>query len=351
MDRSGKVNHDNLGAGFCLAVPSAEAQNAIRFVNTVVRVTVPVGTTNSMTITNQVVLVNGASNAFFDVSGLPAGASAVVTDTNGTPLSFITNSGAVWLTVNTTNIAEGLYNFNLNAGGVDTNGVPITNSMPFVLQSARVWKGGGPGAAGFAVSNNVANGSSWIGGVVPGAGDDVVFADSGAQTNNLGNSGISFTNIGIDANLTVASIRFAQNTFTNTVTTNTLYHTIKINNGSTLSITGTNGFTLLRDTIGENGYVPDNTMGVNIVGTNGTLSVNNPNANFSILLGSGEQPSLSLSNLGTFVTFVSHVGIGEYLLYPNYGAINNAYNGGRDTNTYSGLPRRFWPTSFLHGRM
>ena len=343
----------------CFADFSASAQ-AFRSQFTRIRATVPVGSTNSTVLagpTNTVILVSGATNANFDVSGLPAGAEAVLTDGNGNALPSTTQSTNLWITLNTTNIPQGVYNFTLNVGGFDTNGLPVTNQFPFVLQSAHIWKGGGSAEAGFGVSNNWANAGSWLGGV-PGVTDDVVFADSGAQTNGNTYGIASANNIGIDTSVTVASIRFAQNTFTNapsgsyTGSTNSLFHSIRIAPGATLSVigtnaAGTNGFSLLRDTIAEFGFTPDNSMGVVFYGTNGTLLVSNANANFSVLLGSSEQPTMNFSNLGTFYCSASRIGLSDYRAYPKYQALNNAYNGGRDATNYAGLPRRMWANIYL----
>ncbi len=105
--------------------------------------------------------------------------------------------------------------------------------------------------------------------------------------------------------------------------------------GTKLSVTGSNGFSLLRDYINDFGVSPDNTMGVNFEGINGTLLVSNTAANFAILLGNSEQPTLSISNLGTLFMDVNQFGIADYEIYPNYRGINAAYNGGRDTNSYN----------------
>jgi autotransporter-associated beta strand protein len=330
-----------------LAISSASAQG-IRSQFQQVRVTVPVNTTNSSVIAdnpltnNTVVLVNGATNANFDVSGLPPGASAVLTDTNGNPLLSTDQSTNLVITLNTTNIPEGTYVFSLNAGGLDTNGLPVTNSFPFVLQSAHIWKGGGLGTAGFAVSNNWANAASWQGGALPTSTSDVIFGDSGAQTN------VAFTNIGVDVSTTIASMRFAQTSFTNATVTNGMAYTIKIGTGATLAVTGTNGFSLMRDYIGEFNYSPDSSMTVNFINTNsGTLLVSNADANVGILVGSQINPSLNLSNLATFVTSVNRIGLSDYQLYPNYRALNAGYNGGRGVNDYAGIPRRFWNTVLL----
>ncbi len=342
------------------AVPAARAQSAtapaIRFQFTQVRATVPVNSTNTTVLagpTNTVYLLNGVASVNFDVSGLPAGAGATLTDGNGNPLTSTAQSTNLWVTLNTTNIPEGLYNFNLNVGGLDTNGFPVTNTFPFVLQAAHIWGGAGFGAASFGVSNNWTNATVWLGGL-PAATDDVVFQDSGAQTNATYSTGIGFTNVGINSSITVGSLRFAQDTFTNLnptnaalSSTNTFYHTLCLSTGATLTVTGTNGFSLLRDTIGEFGFAPDNPMGVNIVGSGASLMVSNASANFAILLGSQEQPTLSVSNLGAMAVYVNRMGIADYQLYPNYRPLNVAYNGGHDSNSYAGLPRRFIANVYL----
>ena len=353
-----------------LANFTANAQ-AFRSQFTQIRATVPVGSTNitvlggSYYTNNTVILVNGAASANFDVSGLPAGASAVLTDGYGNPLTSTTQSTNLEITLNTTNIPEGIYNFTLNIGGLDTNGLPVTNQFPFVLQAAHIWLGNGLGATGFGVSNNWSTATNWLGGP-PAATDDVVIGDYGAQTNGA-TYGIGTTpNIGIDASVTVASIRFAQNTYTNLATTtnivagvstnvylpstNALYHSIRIGTGATLSVIGTNaftGFSLLRDTIAEFGFSPDSSMGVVFYGTNGTLNVSNVNANFSVLPNASEQPTMNFSNLGTFACSVSRLAMADFRGYPNYVALNNGYNAGRDTNTYAGIPRRMWATIYL----
>ena len=192
-----------------MAASSANAQSTqasfIRFVLTQERVTVPVNSVNSIVITNNVNLSGGCTNANFDVSGLPPGATAVLTDTNGNALVSTAMDTNLWLTINTANIAEGIYVFRLNAGGFDTNGLPVTNSIPFVLQAAHIWNGS------LNASNGWSDASSWLGGV-PSVADDVVFADQGAQTNNFfGITGQSFTNSFVTVNTTIASLRFAQN--------------------------------------------------------------------------------------------------------------------------------------------
>jgi autotransporter-associated beta strand protein len=333
-----------------------------------VRVTVPVNYSGVVVLTNLLrVYTNNLAigdDGFYHidpvnvtVTNLPIGATFSITDPNSVPLTTIagdTNNYRTNLLINLTlnNVAEGVYTFYLvvtNATG--TNDVPA-NKYPFVLQVAHIWNGSGAAGLSFNVSNNWANASSWQGGV-PGVNDDVVFGDVGAQTNNTFDTGIAFTNVGIDTSTTIASLRFAQSVYTDgATTTNSLYHTIRIAPTAALSVTGTNGFSILRDYVDElaDPGIDGRTLGVNFSG-GGTLIVSNANANFGILVGSAGgsggfasallQPTLNMSNLNTFVSYVSRMGLAEYQLYPNYRELNNAYNAANDTNTYSGMPRRF----------
>jgi autotransporter-associated beta strand protein len=265
----------------------------------------------------------------------------VLTDTNGVVVTTVTTDTNLWLTVNTTNIAEGVYTFSLNASGLDTNGAPVTNYVLLVLQAAHLWKGANGAALG--VSNAWSTASSWLGGV-PGAGNDVVFTDLDAQT-NIFTSGFAFTNSTVDVNTTIGSLRFSQTGLTNTIAVDPSgnaaprSHTLRINPGVTLSITGTNGLSLMRD------YVDDiqglGTMNVNIVGGAGSkMVVSNANANFAILLGNQAQPTLNMSNLENMVTYVSRIGLAEYQLFPNY----RNYN---DLNQFNDNPRRFIANVYL----
>jgi len=345
---------------FLAAAGSASAQSGIRFQYPQIRITTAVGSNLTTVVTgfpstnNTIVLANGATNANLTITGLPTGATAFLTDTNSNPLTAITATTPVWMVVNITNVAEGTYAFNLNASGLDTNGLPVSNVMPFVLQVAHIWNGNGLGSVSFGVSNNWSAATSWQGGV-PTATDDVVFGDYGAQTNNTASTGIPFNNIGIDTSMTVASLRFAQNSYINTNgttgSTNSQYHTIKIANGATLAITGTNGFSMLRDYLADSaqGFAisPDNTMQITFLGTNATLSVNNTNANFIVAMGNQELPTLDVSNLGVFVLNVNRAGFSDYQTYPNYINLNTAFNGGHNTNTYQGLPRRMVANVYL----
>jgi len=338
-------------------VALGHAQGSFRFEFQQIRATVPVLSTNVTTFTafpatnDTVILGSGATNAILDVAGLPPGAGVVLTDTNGNPLvnNTITNHEAVWVVLSTTNIAQGIYTFTLDAQGFDTNGLPVTNSMPFVLQSAHIWNGGGYGAAGFGTNYNFTNTASWVGGNAPGTNDDVVISDNGAQTNLTYASGVSFTNISITTNVTIGSLRFSQNTYADASSTNALNHTISMASGTTLSVLGSNGFSIMRDYINEFGSLYDSAPVINFEGIgNNVLTVSNPAANFGILVGNGVEPKLTLStNFGTLLLNVNRVGLSDFEIYPNYRALNNAFNGGNNADQYHAYPTRMWDNFYL----
>ena len=333
-----------------------------------IRVTVPVNYSGVVVLTNLIRIytnnmdVGGDGFYHIDpvavtVTNLPAGASFSIADLFNNPTTIIdgdTNNIRTNLVVNLglTNVAQGIYTFYLvltNSTG--TNTLPA-NKIPFVLQVAHIWNGSGGIEASFNVSNNWANASSWQGGV-PGPNDDVVFGDFGAQTNTTFATGISYTNASIDSNTVIGSLRFAQSVYYNANTTNSLYHTIRIAPNASLTVTGPNGFSILRDYVDEwaDPQIDGRTLGVNFSG-GGALIVSNATANFSILIGGAGgsggfgaaliQPTLNMSNLNLFVSYVSRMGLGDYQLYPNYRELNNAYNQADDTtNDYDGNPERF----------
>jgi autotransporter-associated beta strand protein len=323
-----------------LSLSNSFAQSpAIRFEGPVVRITVPLNSTNTTAITNAIELENGATNAIFSLSPLPVGAGATLTDVNSNPLPSTSADTNLVLTLNTTNLAPGIHTFTLNASGNDSNGQPLTNHLIYVLQAAHIWAGSVNN------SNNWSDAASWSGGVPTTAGD-VVFGTAGGQT-NVFVSGIALTNIGIDADITIGSIRFAQTALGD----DPLHHTLHLAPGRTLSITGTNGFSLLRDTIPnflENPGDEDPTMIVNIGGGAGSrVVVSNANANISILLGLGRKPTLSMTNLDTFTATVNRMGLCDYQVYPNYQELNNALNAGRHIDDYAGYPGNFIANIFL----
>jgi hypothetical protein len=319
---------------------AAQAQ-FIRFRSSPVGVTVPLNTNQSFVLTN-LVNVSGLSNSYtaLNVSGLPAGASATLTaDTNGTALGTITNNTAVILNLTANNVGEGLYSFNINGSGIDTNGNPVTGLLLLRLQVGYVWNG--TTNVGTTGPGNWSDSANWlwsVAGSKPGdaPGHDVIFTDLGGQTNfgiwtNL--SGPVFTNLLtntiITADTTVASVRFAQ------TNNSSAFHCIAIAPGKTLSVTGTNGFSFQRDYISEFAGLGTR-MNVTITGTNGTMVVSNPKANIATMLDNQQNLTLDMSGLGTFTANVNRVALGDYSAWPNYFNLltNNYPNNG---------PRRYVP--------
>src|SRR5262245_59790378 len=267
------------------------------------RVTVPLNFSGSITVTNLVTVTSVGSPVNLTVSGLPAGATYALTDTNGSPLLSTSATIPLWLTLNLTNVARGSYVFSLNGAG------GAVNNLLFTLQAGHLWNGStnalidGPG--------NWSDSTKWLGGSAPGAGDEVVFNDTGGQTNAL-SGGAYLVNSIVDQNTTIASLRFAQ------ATNGTSFHTLQINPGKTLSIVGTNGFSFQREYIADTGFgAIVNTMFTTVLGSNATLVVSNSSANFAMLNdGSGNNAfaNLDLSQLDTLRVDVRRMGLGDYLL-------------------------------------
>jgi hypothetical protein len=319
---------------------SASAQT-VRFRATRVRITVPLNYSGTDLITNLATIsTNVASPVNFAVTGLPAGASYTLTDQNTNVLTSSMVTTNLYLWVHTTNVAQGTYTFSLNGSG------GAVNNILFILQAGHVWNGSTNAVVDG--SGSWSDASKWLGGV-PGAGDDVIFTDSGGQTNYFttlitnivgGVTNIStnfLVNSVIDSDTTIGSLRFSQ------LSNNTTYHVLNISPGRTLSITGTNGFSFLRD------YIEDNTTGsplappagwadprVTFLGTNATMVVSNDSANFALLIPAQRASHIDMTQLDRFEANVVRFGLGDYSLYPNYGNYNYA-------NQYpdSGSPKRF----------
>ncbi|HTB82258.1 MAG TPA: autotransporter-associated beta strand repeat-containing protein [Candidatus Sulfotelmatobacter sp.] len=365
---------------------SAQQTPGIRFEFPQVRFTVPVNSTNltffaqpttnivnnNPATNNTIVTVYGATNAnlALDLSGIPAGYAGIyLSDPNMNPVSgYVSGSSNICLVLNTTNLPEGVYTFWLNASGLDTNGLPTTNSMPFVLQAAHIWVGGISTVNSLTDNNGLGVTNSWgtltnfLGGS-PNANDDVVFSDAGSQTNATFATGVAFTNIYVTATTTIGSMRFAQNAYTNynSVTnafsaTNAEYYSFWIGGGTigattpaTLNVTGTNGFSILQDYIGAitPAPYPYASLGVFFSGTNGTLFVSNSAANFGILCPNAEQPTLCMSNLGTFVLYANRAGYSDFRSYPNYYPLSYAYDQGVGSNAYASPVKQMWNNIYL----
>lgn len=340
-----------LGVSFLATSVQAQEDFRLRYFRPApLRQTVSVNTTNTGTFTNLVSLSTNISSVTLSVSNLPAGCGYDLVTTNGSAgLSVtFTNDQALSIVVNSTNLAQGEYTFWLMGAGPEA-----TNRFPFVIQSAYVWQGTNDAAAQFNATYNWTNSPSWVGGNNPGlsSGNDVVFGDLGGQTNRMAN-GITFTNIQIDQDVTVGSMRFGAGTYTNLVVdaTNALYHHVRLNGANrTLTVNGTRGFSLLRDYIAEYGNnagsKPDRKTGLIFSGGNGSkLLVTNFNADFAILLDGGNasgESFLAMTNIGTFAAAVNRFGAGDFQLYPNYREMN------RDTNGLGAVPRQFINSIFF----
>ncbi len=290
-----------LASGLALSVlslaalaTSAMAQQTVNFNSSApLRVTEPLNYTGTNQVVINASIANGTNEVDLFLSGLPAGVTATLSKT------AITNSSSINVNMSFTGVAEGKYFFSINA----TNGA--TNTLFVPMQVGDVWSGGG-GTANMKLSNP----ANWNGGVAPGPNDDVIIGPIGAQTNTL-------TNIFVDVSTTIASLRFAVTNTTN------CYHTVFINPGQTLSVTGTNGFSILRDYLAL--AAPEN---ITFTGTNATLLVSNENAHISSIIDNTVTNQLDFSHLGTLVADVSQVGLADYLLFPNYtNMVANGFNG------------------------
>ncbi len=342
------------GVIFFAATTQAQEDIRLRFIRPApLRLTVSVNTTNTGTFTNFVNLsTNIVGGVTLSVSNLPAGCgydlatNGVSVGTNVTTLEDV----GLAITVNSTNVAQGEYTFYLMGTG------GATNRFPLMLQSCYIWQGTNNNAdAHFNLGFNWTNSFSWVGNNNPttNSANDVVFGDLGAQTNRMVNPGgnfITFTNIVLTQPITVGSVRFGAGTYTNLVVggTNALFHHVNLG-ANTLTVNGTKGFSLLRDYIAEYGNnagsKPDRKTGLIFSGGNGAkLLVTNFNANLSILLDGGSASGdsfLVMTNIGTFAAAVNRLGLGDYLLYPNYRDMN------QDTNGLGGVPRLFVNSVFM----
>ncbi len=310
------------------ALASTAQAQSVKFRSGMLRVTVPVNSSLSSTLTNAALLsgING-SGAALSISGLPSGATASVS-----PSVALTNNTPLTITVNTTNVAQGTYTFSLNGVATDTNSVVQTNNYFLTLDVAYIYNGGTnvvvDGARTFSA------GSAWLGGVAPGTGDSVVFGDLGTQTNSLINTGTTnFTpNILVNSSVNLDSIRF------NSTNSAIKFTTIGLGNGVTLGVFGSNGLSMLRD-FNDNFQGLTGGQTVAFSGTNSTLLVSNSQARVTTLIDNGLAHLMDMSRLDTFVAKVSQVAVGDYLYYPNF--FNIDANNTSATGTPGGVPRQF----------
>lgn len=296
--------------GWALAVMAAGAGSlwaqTVQFRAVQLRHTVPVGSSGSIVWSNYAVLTGVTEPVNVTVEGLPTGATASVNP------GSLTASGSVLLTLNWDNVAEGEHPFRLVGSGGATNALILT------LQVARFWAGADQ------VQGRWSEPTNWLGGQVPPEGAEIVFGDPGGQT-------AAFTNVVVDQDVTVASLRFA--------TTNaTRYYGLWIEPQRTLQVVGPGGLRILRDYVNEWAGL-GNGPTVTIAGPQGRLVVSNMQAEIAVTLDGQITHELNLSGLGTLVADVYRVGLGDYASYPNYWNLLD--------NGYTGAPRRFVPNVYL----
>ncbi len=294
---------------------STQAQTA-RFRSPNSRVTAPLSYNGALTFTN-LCSVSGLVNPVdLSISGLPAGATASITAATGPalpvdnalPSTTITTNLLITINLNGA-VAEGLYPLNLNASG------GAINNWSFYLQVGAVWSGADylSGA-----NTNWADGGNWVGSSAPGATDDVVFGQAGAT------NAATITNVVISSSTTIASLRFAPTNST------FKFFTVQVTPAAQLSVTGANGFSMLKDV--WNVYTGLGGMTVTFTG-GGALLVSNETANFSSFVDNGQASTLDMSSLGSFTADVNQVLLGDSVLVPFY----RNYN---DQNAYGGQPRQ-----------
>ena len=334
-----------------LLAPSVKAQTTIK--GTQNRAEVPVGFVGTVFLTNNVIRVptNGASvldatgtnwvitPLTITLTGAPAGLTATVADSNSNTVSLVpinmnTNNASQSTNVNVKLVfngseASGIYPLVFNAAGGLTN-----DSTVVTVEVGKIWNG--PANTPLNGAGNWSDPSQWLGGV-PGAGDHVIFTDLGMQTNNLMGYSSGTTNLLVNSivnnSTTIASMRFSA---TNNVTN---FANIYINPGVTLTLNGSNGFTMLRDF----GYFNSSKLNVFIAGTNGTFDVTNYNANFSMMIDGQIASVLDMSGLGNLRLDVNSLPIGDMLAYPNL--LNYETNGyGSGSTLLSSLPQKVLPT-------
>ncbi len=282
-----------------------------------VRMTVPSG--QSGTATNQIFVVttNTVTPVTLSIGALPLG----VTSATFTPANpSITGEAVGWATLTVT------YNGNVPQGGA--NEIEIIASgdlnyrLPIPIHSAKIWTGS-------TNSPQWSSSANWSGGTLPTPNDVVLFPSSGA--NDQGTN--TFTNVIVTTSQEVAGIRFNHGDKDNDQT-----YRFDVKPGATLSVTGTNGFRLLQDTVNLVGQ-----MDVRYLG-GGALVVSNSAADIAMLKEAGQSSTLDLGGLGNFVADVRRIGLGDYRAYPYYTTNGYSARGGTTTNS---RPARFFPQVML----
>jgi len=283
-------------AACCLAL-SAEAQTSTLLAT---NQNIFVGANFNGIYTNsqlRVAVTNAGISQTLSVSGAPAGVS-ILFSTNtylsaANPLVLSNSWSPVWYSVAVTNVAKGVYpltftcgslsaTVNLIVGTLWTNNAIIGSADPVLWGAGANWSGGAPGAS-----------------------DDVIFTDYG-NTNY------------VNADVTVSSLTFLP-------ISNLTNQNMAIASGKTVSVLGTNSFTLNNDSYTSQAKV----YALNVFGSGGAaLVVSNKQGVFSAnsSQGTGGATSglqLNMTNLDNFSAIVGRFGLGDWTMVKAGGVAAN----------------------------
>jgi len=303
-----------------IGVTANSWSQTVRFRSANQRLTLPIGFSGTAVFTNNCTVSGLLNPVDLTISGLPAGVTYAITTTNnvalpldgGFPSTLISTNVLVTLTFDGTQ-SQGIYNVSLNGSG------GAVNNLLFEIQIAKIWSG-----ANYIgnVSTNWNDSGNWGAGSVPTASDDVVFAQSGAT------NAAAITNILVTSSTEVASIRFAP------TNSSAKFYTMQIQPGVTLAATGTNAFSVHKDTLNVYNGAGNGGVTVTIKGIGGTLSVSNKQGTVLSSVDNQQASLLDLSDLGNFNLNVKQVAWGDCDLIPNFRNWNTP-------NAYGGQPRSF----------
>lgn len=333
-----------------LLAPSAHAQTNMTIKPFQIRVEVPNGFSGTyFLLSNAVVRIptNGATgldgtgtnwiiaNASLSSSGFTGCTPAILCSDLVTPV------GSIPINLNTNNASKGTNVFiSLTFDGSEPAGVSLVtltisgaglpnDSMVIPVEVGKIWAGNASGPG------NWSDPTQWLGGGAPGSSDHVVFTDLNEQTNIFYGNGTGTTNqlsnSVVNASTVISSLRFA---LTNSVTN---CQNLFISPNVSLSITGSDGFKILRDYP----YWSLGKMIISIYGTNGTLVQSNESSSFSILSDAQQASTVDMSGLGNLYLDINRFYLSDYLGYPNYACLvySNNYS---STTLGAGKPQRFY---------
>jgi len=238
----------------------------------------------------RVILSTGFTNPVqVDAINLPAGVSASFT------ANLFTNTTTLTLVVAVTNVAKGLYPLTVQASNTVTSATYSSNLLTMVFGT--LWTNADPTAVSW---NNAAN---WSAGI-PANGDDVMFQD-GTDTNYL------------DYSVALNSLTYLRNS-------NGFIQNTVIAPGTTLSVTGTNGFGASVQSVNGN----SKTTTIYIQGPGAGLVVSNQNADFAInaVNTGGSGTTVIMTNLDNFTANVKRFGAGDVVLAEQGGLSANFVN-------------------------